>query len=254
MISIGERAAIVTGGGNGIGKAFCLALAGAGGKVCVADIDEAAARAVAAEIVQAGGEAIASAVDVSVEKETAEMARAVTGRWGQIDVLVNNAALVRRFQKKIRQRFDEITEEEWDKMMAVNVKGTWLCAKAVYPQMKKQNRGKIINMASGTFFAGAPQFVHYGASKGAIVSLTRSLARELGPDNISVNVIAPSLTQTEMTGEGDLAYAEEFAQARCFQRKQYPEDLTGALLFLASEHSDFITGQILNVDGGVNFH
>ncbi len=177
------------------------------------------------------GEAIASAVDVSVEKETAEMAREVTGRWGKIDLLVNNAALVRRYQKKIRQRFDKITEEDWDKMMAVNVKGAWLCAKAVYPQMKKQNYGKIVNMASGTYFAGAPLFVHYGASKGAIVSLTRSLSRELGPDNISVNVIAPSLTQTEMTEEIDPAYAEEFAQARCFQRKQYPEDLTDALLF-----------------------
>jgi len=254
MITIGERVAIVTGGGHGIGEVYCSALARAGGKVCVADIDEGAAERVSSEIVGEGGEAFAVPVDVTVEKSVLAMARAVTDRWGKIHVLVNNAAIVLRSREKIRQNFDEITEEEWDRMMSVNGKGAWLCARAVCPQMRKQNYGKIINIASGTIFVGAPFWVHYGASKGAVVGLSRSLARELGAYNISVNVLSPGLVQTELTEKAYPEYSEEVARTRCFQRKEYPPDLIGTLLFLASEESDFITGQILNVDGGAVFH
>ncbi|MFQ5913438.1 MAG: SDR family NAD(P)-dependent oxidoreductase [Nitrospinota bacterium] len=254
MISIGDRVAIVTGGGNGIGKVFCFALAKAGGKVCVADIDDGAAQRVASEIVREGGEALAVTVDVSVGQSVSTMTRAVIEQWGKIHVLVNNAAIVLRCREKVLQSFDEIAEEEWDRVMSVNVKGAWLCTKAVFPQMKEQGYGKIINIASGTIFVGAPYWVHYGASKGAVVGLSRSLARELGPYNISVNVLCPGLVQTEMTEKAFPEYTEEVAKTRCFGRKQYPEDLIGGLLFLAGEHSDFITGQIINVDGGAVFH
>lgn len=248
-----DRVAIVTGGGVGIGKAYSYGLAKEGAKVVVADIQEAEAKKVAADIKQSGGEAIAVAVDVTSEEKTKALAQATLKAYGKIDVLVNNAGLYSALKKK---NFMEIDAEEWDRVMAVNVKGLFLCVKAVYPAMKHQGKGKIINISSGTVLGGTPLFLHYVSSKAAVVGFTRSLAREVGGDNISVNAIMPGLTISGSNQEGVMT-AEQLAdrrRRRCFQRDQYPQDLVGTVIFLASEDSDFMTGQSIAVDGGVNMH
>ena len=239
-----NKVAIVTGGGIGLGRAYCKALAGEGARVVVADIAHDAAQAVAKEV-----SGLAVPVDVTSADETAAMAARALEAYGAIDVLVNNAGMYTAIRKR---PFTEIPLEEWDRCMAVNVKGVYLCCRAVYPQMKQQGRGKIINISSGTVLGGTPMFLHYVSSKAAVIGLTRALAREVGGDGINVNAITPGLTiadenQRRMLSEEYLAPRR---QARAFKRDQYPEDLVGTVVFLASSESDFITGQTLNVDGG----
>ena len=239
-----DKVAIVTGGGIGLGRAYCKALAGEGARVVVADIAHDAAQAVAKEV-----SGLAVRVDVTSADETAAMAARALEAYGAIDVLVNNAGMYTAIRKR---PFTEIPLEEWDRCMAVNVKGVYLCCRAVYPQMKQQGRGKIINISSGTVLGGTPMFLHYVSSKAAVIGLTRALAREVGGDGINVNAITPGLTiadenQRRMLSEEYLAPRR---QARAFKRDQYPEDLVGTVVFLASSASDFITGQTLNVDGG----
>jgi len=242
-----DKVAIVTGGGIGLGRAYCKALAEHGAKVVVADIQVDAAGTVADEV-----DGIAVKVDVTSEKETQAMAARAIEAYGAIDILINNAGMYSSIQKR---PFTEIPLDEWDRCMAVNVKGVYLSCRAVYPQMKKQGRGKIINISSGTVLGGTPMFLHYVSSKGAVIALTRSLAREVGADGINVNAITPGLTiadeqQKKMLSEEYLAPRR---QARAIKRDQYPEDLIGAIVFLSSADSDFITGQTLNVDGGTWF-
>ena len=239
-----DKVAIVTGGGIGLGRAYCKALADEGARVVVADIAHDAAQAVAKEV-----SGLAVRVDVTSADETAAMAARALEAYGAIDVLVNNAGMYTAIRKR---PFTEIPLEEWDRCMAVNVKGVYLCCRAVYPQMKQQGRGKIINISSGTVLGGTPMFLHYVSSKAAVIGLTRALAREVGGDGINVNAITPGLTiadenQRRMLSEEYLAPRR---QARAFKRDQYPEDLVGTVVFLASSASDFITGQTLNVDGG----
>ena len=248
-----DRVAIVTGGGVGIGKAYSTALAQEGAKVVVADIQEAEAKKVAAEIKQSGGEAIAVAVDVTSEEKTQAMAQAALKAYGKIDVLVNNAGLYSALKKK---NFMEIDADEWDRVMAVNVKGLFLCVKAVYPVMKQKGKGKIIYISSGTALSGSPFFLHYVSSKAGVVGFTRALAREVGGDNICVNAIMPGLTISGSNQEGVMT-AEQLAdrrKRRCLQRDQYPQDLVGTVIFLASDDSNFMTGQSIAVDGGMNMH
>jgi len=239
-----DKVAIVTGGGIGLGRAYCKALAAEGARVVVADIALDAAQAVAKEV-----DGLAVPVDVTTAEQTTAMAARTVEAYGAIDVLVNNAGMYSSIAKR---PFTQIPLEEWDRCMAVNVKGVFLCCRAVHPQMKKQGRGKIINISSGTVLGGTPMFLHYVSSKAAVIGLTRALAREVGGDGINVNAITPGLTiadenQRRMLSEEYLAPRR---QARAFKRDQYPEDLVGTVVFLASSASDFITGQTLNVDGG----
>jgi NAD(P)-dependent dehydrogenase (short-subunit alcohol dehydrogenase family) len=245
---LADKVIIVTGGGKGIGAAFTEALAGAGAKVVIADIAD--GTAVAQKIGQAGGTASYIRTDVSARASVEELVAATLERHGRIDGLVNNAALFATLTKK---PFTEIDEAEWDKVMAVNVRGPFLCAKAVAPIMTAQKSGKIVSIASGTVFKGVPGLLHYVASKGAVVAMTRCLARELGPHNIGVNAIAPGLTLSEGLMENTEWQKEGSAgtvATRAFKRDQMPADLIGAMLFFCSNDSDFVTGQTLVVDGG----
>jgi NAD(P)-dependent dehydrogenase (short-subunit alcohol dehydrogenase family) len=246
------RVAIVTGAAQGIGRAYAVRLAQEGAKVVVADILEGSG--VQQEIASKGAEALALLIDVSDEQSTKEMAENTVKRFGRIDILINNAAIFATIKTK---PFFQISAQEWDDVIRVNLKGTFLCCKAVYPQMKKQGKGKIINVSSGVFFKGLPLFLHYVASKGGIIALTRALAREVGDDGICVNAIAPGYTLSDAMKEKSI-HDEEFINAvvgsRCFKRHELPEDLTGTMVFLASDESDFITGQTIVVDGGSVLH
>jgi NAD(P)-dependent dehydrogenase (short-subunit alcohol dehydrogenase family) len=230
-----------------LGRAFCLALAAAGARLVAADLKEEGVAQTAEAVIAAGGEAVAVTVDVTSPTETERMAAAAVDRWGRVDILVNNAGL---YATLSRRPFYELPPEEWDRVMAVNLKGPWLCARAVYPAMKKQRYGKIINIASATFFSGSPLWSHYVASKGGLIGLTRSMAREVGDDGICVNAIAPGFTLTEAS-RSVMANAEEYGLARgAIKRVEQPDDVAGLLVFLASDASSFITGQTMVVDGG----
>jgi 3-oxoacyl-[acyl-carrier protein] reductase len=247
-----DQVAIITGAGQGLGRAFALAFAAEGAKVVIAERNEERGAAVAAEIGAAGGQALALGADVASEASTQAMAAATLERWGRIDILLNNAAI---FSTIKMRPFDQIPVQEWDDLMAVNVRGVWLCCKAVAPAMREQRRGKIINIASIVFDMGRANYLHYVASKGAVIGITRGIATELGDYGINVNAISPSSTQTEIpretvTREGAVA----FAQNQTLKRVQAPADLVGTAIFLASSDSDFITGQTINVDGGLRYH
>jgi len=240
--------AIVTGGARHIGAAYCRRLAEEGAAVVIADILDGAR--VAEDIRSKGGRALPLRVDVSNEEDTNRMALETAKAFGRIDILVNNAAIFINIQ---RHSFYEITAEEWDRVSAVNVKGPFLCAKAVFPMMKEQRSGKIINISSSTAYWGTPSFLHYVASKAALIGMTRSLAREVGEFGICVNAVAPGLVEHE--GQtAPRALTELQLKARSIKRLQTPEDLLGTLVFLASSDSDFMTGQTIVVDGGSVFH
>ena len=243
------RVAIITGGGHGIGKAYARRLAEEGAAVVIAELDGAAAERVAAEV---GGLAVRT--DVAEEPSVAEMARRTLERYGRIDILVNNAAIFATVPMS-RAPFDVIDPVEWDRMMAVNLRGAWLACRAVIPQMRKQRYGKIINISSGTALKGSASRIHYVTSKAGIIGFTRTLAMEVGKDNICVNCIAPGSTLSEENADESIVkYRQAAATTRALQRMQRPEDLVGAVAFFASSDSDFITGQTLVVDGGACMH
>jgi len=245
-----DRVAIVTGGGNGIGRAYALALAAEGARVLVADLDGDAAAETARQIEAAGGQALGTRTDVADVDSTEAMARAAADRWGRIDILVNNAAIFATVPMS-RVGFEQISSDEWDRLMAVNVRGVWLCCRAVAPHLRRQGKGKIVNISSSTVLDGSPTRVHYVASKAAVIGLTRTLAAELGDANVCVNVLLPgsTLSEAEPTEEIMRMRARP-AQQRAFKRVQRPDDLVGTMVFLCSDDSDFITGQSLVCDGG----
>jgi 3-oxoacyl-[acyl-carrier protein] reductase len=249
-----DKVVIVTGGGHGIGRAYCLGFGQAGSRVVVADIDEPAADQVSAEVMQQNGaQALALHTDVADEKSTKEMAAAVMKHFGRVDVLINNAAIFATVPMN-RGRIETIDPAEWDRLMAVNLKGLFFCCRAVLPSMRAQKSGKIINIASGTVFAGSPGRIHYVTSKMATIGFTRTLAREVGDDNINVNVLAPGNTLSEENPSQEvIRLRQSSAGLRALKRIQVPQDVVGAMLFLASSLSDFMTGQTVNVDGGISF-
>jgi len=248
------RVAVVTGAGHGIGRAYAQRMAAEGAKVVVAELDGPAGERVASEIEAAGGDALAIAVDVTDRAALDKMAEATVARFGRLDILVNNAAIFATIPMS-RASFDKIPPEEWDAMMAVNLKGAWLACLAVMPQMQAQNYGKIINISSGTALKGSPSRIHYVTSKAGILGFTKTLANEVGPWNITVNCVAPGSTLAEENpDEAIIKYREGAARNRALKRVQRPEDLTGAVVFFASADSDFITGQTLVVDGGGHMH
>ena len=241
-----NKVAIVTGGANGLGKAYCLRMAQEGAKVVVADIAEKEAQAVVSEIKAAGGTAIALNTDVTSEAATKKMAEETIKAFGRIDALVNNAGL---YHGMTRGSFDQISLAEWDKMFDVSAKGTWLCTRAVFPQMKKQNKGKIINIASEACFAPTKGLIHYTAVKSAVIGITRVLAGELGQYNICVNVVAPGVIDTPAT-RSYVNMEKMDASSVPMGRFGVPEDTVGAIVFFASDDSDFISGQSLLINGG----
>jgi 3-oxoacyl-[acyl-carrier protein] reductase len=251
MKRLEDKVAIVTGGASGLGKTFCLALAQEEAKLVVADIKEKEAEQTASEIKARGGRAISIKTDVTSEAATLAMAKETIKQFGKIDILVNNAALVFGITRK---PFTEIPPDEWDKLMTVNLKGAFLCSRAVFPQMKKQGKGKIINLTSETAFTGSRYMVHYVTSKGGIVSFTKALAVEVGQYGIRVNAIGPGFTDSEASRSLIDDIRKYDVRLTPLGRLEVPEDLAGALIFLASDDSDFITGQTLVVDGGRYMH
>ncbi len=245
------RVAIVTGGAKGLGRAFALKLAEEGARVMVVTRkDMANLEKTVQQIKDLGGEAALFQADVARETDMLNMAEATNKAFGRIDILINNAAIYDGIKRK---PFYEIDPDEWDLVMTVNVKGAFLAARAVFPYMKAQGYGKIVNLSSEVFYTGSNGFAHYVASKGGIIGLTRALAVELGPHNICINCVAPGFTDTEASR--GLADVTKYDTSKTpLRRLERPEDLTGAALFLASTESDFITGQTILVDGGRAMH
>lgn len=245
------RVALVTGAGKGLGRAFCIRLAQDGADIVAVTRSDMAGLEKTAEAVRESGQRIlVGKYDVSIEQQTLRMAAEAMDHFGRIDVLINNAAY---YYGVKRTAFMDIAMEDWDRMMAVNVKGPWLCTRAVFPCMRALGKGKIINLASEVFFTGSHGFVHYVASKGGVIGLTRALAVELGPHGICVNAVAPGYTDTEASRT--VADVNKYDTSRTpLKRIEKPEDVVGIVAFLASDESDFITGQTILVDGGRAMH
>jgi NAD(P)-dependent dehydrogenase (short-subunit alcohol dehydrogenase family) len=242
---------ILTGAAGGIGRVYSRRLAREGARLALVDVDGSGLAAAAAECVAAGAEAIGLDADVSDPESVRRVVGETVGRFGRVDALVNNAAL---FSTLAHRPFEEIPVAEVDRVLAVNVRGPFLLCQAVAPYMRRQGRGRIVNIASGIILSAPPGLAHYVTSKGAVFALTRALARELGPDGITVNTLAPGLTVTDAViatqPEQTIARSRE---SRCLRRDEVPEDLEGTLVHLLSRDSDFVTGQMLVVNGGAQF-
>ena len=237
--------AIVSGGARGLGRVYAMALARHGFNVVVADLLD--THDAVEEIKSIGGRAIGMRTDISSAADTEALATAAAEAFDTIDVLINNAAYYSQIE---RGPFNEVTIEQWDRAFEINVRGTWLACCAVYPHMKAQGSGKIINISSTTCFKGTVGFPHYVAGKSAIIGLTRCLAQELGPDGITVNTVSPDLIPNPALRPSD-AVSDQFVVAeRPLKRTQEPEDMVGTILYLAGPGSDFVTGQNIVVNGG----
>lgn len=250
-----NKVAIITGSARSIGKAVALNFVQEGASVVIADRDGEEAAFVARQLTELGASAIAVQADVSNEGDVDRLVQETVDRFGAIDILVNNAGI------DPRKSWLDITGDEWDQVMSVNAKSQFLCARAAFPYLRDRNRGngKIINVSSVVFFLGQPNYVHYVASKGAVIGFTRALAREVGGSGINVNCITPGAvhTETELEKAGQQAvdqFTDYITGIQCFGRRQFTDDIVGAFVFLASAESDFITGQTLNVDGGWVMH
>ncbi|MGH3666550.1 MAG: SDR family NAD(P)-dependent oxidoreductase [Egibacteraceae bacterium] len=251
---LAERSVIVTGGGHGLGRAYCRRLAAEGAAVTIAELDPGAAGAVEREVRAAGGAAIAVPTDVADAASVGQMTRRTVEAFGRIDGLVNNAAVFTTVPMA-REPLEQLTVAEWDRLMAVNLRGLFLACKAVLPTMRRQRAGKIVNISSGTALSGSPTRIHYVTSKAGVLGFTRSLAREVGPDGITVNAIAPGSTLSEESPSPEVVVQrQQRVGSRALARMQLPEDVVGAVVFFLSSDSDFVTGQTLVVDGGATMH
>ncbi len=242
---LADRTIIVTGAATGIGQAFALGCAAQGANVVVADMN--AADETVAAIESTGGRVLAVRVDVADAESVQAMADAALERFGRIDGLVNNAAYFREVKLT---PFEELDPVQWDRIFAVNVKGVWQCCKAVMPAMRKQGSGSIVNISSVVAVAGQPGYLHYVATKGAVLSMTKGLAKEVGPYGVRVNVIAPGFVITDATRNRPVEWQQSFLKARAISREQRPDDLVGTTLYLLSDLSGFVSGQTIVVDGG----
>lgn len=242
---LADRTIIITGGATGIGQAFALGCAAQGANVVVADMN--AADETVAAIESSGGRVLAVRVDVADPVSVQAMADAALARFGRIDGLVNNAAYFREVKLT---PFEELDPEQWDRIFAVNVKGVWQCSKAVMPAMRQQGGGSIVNISSVVAVAGQPGYLHYVTTKGAVLAMTKGLAKEVGPYGVRVNVIAPGFVITDATRNRPVEWQQSFLKARAISREQRPDDLVGTALYLLSDLAGFVSGQTIVVDGG----
>jgi 3-oxoacyl-[acyl-carrier protein] reductase len=249
-----DKVTIITGAAHGIGKAYARRFAEEGAHVVIADVDGAGGDATAKALLDAGGSAWARTTDVTQFSNVEGLMRETVARFGKIDVLLNNAAIYVT-QTLWKGPVEELALEEWDRVIEVNLKGVFLCSKAVIPIMKRQKSGKIINIASGTFFSGSGNMPHYTTAKGGVVALTRVMARQLGEFGINVNCLTPGSTMSEESVSDEVLKRRQGSMdKRAFRRVETPADIVGTALFLASSDSDFVTGQLLVVEGGGIMH
>jgi 3-oxoacyl-[acyl-carrier protein] reductase len=248
--SLAGRVAFVTGAGGGLGEGICTSLAAAGAVVACADIDTDRAERIAGQVTAAGGRALPLHVDVADRPSVQQAVERTVAELGGVDVLVNNAAIYPR------RAWTEITEEEWDRVLAVNLKGYFHCARACHPSMKERGGGHVINVSSITFMVGFEMLLDYVSSKGAIVGFTRALAHEVGSEGITVNAIAPGAfpTDAENIHPDPEGYNQWALDQQCIKRRGTPQDIGNLVVFLASEASSFITGQTVVIDGGWAMH
>lgn len=247
MTRLDSRTLVVTGGARGLGLAIARHCVEAGARVALFDVLDDAGQAAAESLSGSGADATFHHVDIVHRDQIGAALASIADRWGGIDGLVNCAALATGLGG---QPFDRIEEDEWDRVMAINVKGTWLACGEAAPYLRASTSGRIVNMASDVALWGADLFAHYVASKGAVIALTRALARELGPDGVTVNAVAPGLTRTEATESAAKSRWRQYADGQLVEREGQPRDTAGTVVFLLSDAADFITGQTLVVDGG----
>ena len=246
-----ERVAIVTGAVGTLGKGICRELAQEGMHVAVADLNQNEVDGFAEEIKTSGGSALGIAVDVTSRESTVEMTQDVIEAFGRIDVLINNAAI---YADIVKKPFYEISVREWNRLMTVNLRGVFLCCKAVFPYMRDQGKGKIVNIASSVAFSGGHYFAHYTASKGGVIAFTWAIAREIGQYNINVNAVAPGTIDTDIISNYSCEMRRKRINEIPLKRLGNPEDIANTCLFLATGLSDYITGETINVNGGLYIH